>query len=107
MGLGGLLGLDMAMDMAGAQVNAKKHAAEQAYARAVDQIKAMAATEFGKAGSVCGCVGDAAIADTRTQWAVYSGTLGFLRPAPLRTFDEKMAQVQASGLCASAKGAVR
>lgn len=101
MGLGGLLGIDTAMDMAGAQIEAKRRVAEDAYRRVVDQIEAATATELGKAGSVCGCVADAAIADTRARWAVFSGTLGLIRPAPLRAFDEKMMQVQASGVCAA------
>lgn len=96
-GLGAALGIDIVMDVAGAQVAAQKQAAVEAYNRAVAAIEAAAATELANAGTVCGAVADAAIADTRMQWAVFSGTLGLIRPAPLRDFDGKMEQVRASG----------
>lgn len=105
MGLGGLLGIDRAMNMVETQYDQQKQAALETYNRAVDRIKQETATRLGAAGSVCGCLADAAVADTRTEWAVFAGTLGFIRPAPVRSFDARMAQMQQTGRCAGKAGA--
>ncbi|WP_165823459.1 hypothetical protein [Metarhizobium album] len=48
---------------------------------------------------------DAAIAETRTEWAIFSGTLGMIRPAPVKAFDDRMRQTYAAGLCTGKEGA--
>jgi len=105
MGLGGLIGIDRAMNMVDAQYEQQKQAAVETYNRAADRIKQQTATALGAAGSVCGCLADAAIADTRTEWAIFAGTLGFIRPAPIKSFDARMAQLQQAGRCTGKAGA--
>ncbi len=54
---------------------------------------------------MCGCVADAAIADTRTDWAIYSGTLTFITPASVKAFDQRMGQAFNAGACGLKGGA--
>lgn len=102
-GLGDLFGVSASMDLATEQYEQQKRAAKEAYGRALERIKEETATTLGNAGGVCGCAADAAIAETRTEWAVFSGTLGLIRPAPIKTFDDRMMQMRGSGRCDGAK----
>lgn len=85
------------------RIEAGKRAAQKTYDDALAAIKAETASNLANAGSVCGCVGDAAIEESRTEWAIFSGTLSLVRLAPLDRFDEKMAQVQGAGMCKAGK----
>lgn len=104
-GLAEQFGLDVggAVREAQRQVEASKHAARGAYNDALEKIKAETASNLAGAGSVCGCIGDAAIADSRTEWAIFSGTLSLVQLAPLDRFDQKMAQIHGAGACQAAK----
>ncbi len=104
MGLG-MFGIDQTLNMSLRQYEEQKRAAVDAYNHSVERIKNDTATTLGKAGDVCGCVADAAIADTRTEWAIFSGTLGLIRPAPLKAFGERMAQTFGAGICSAKAGA--
>ncbi|MCM2396144.1 hypothetical protein NBH19_08635 [Rhizobium sp. S95] len=105
MGLGQAFGIDQTLNMSLRQYEEQKRAAIEAYNRSVERIKADTATTLGKAGDVCGCVADTAISETRTEWAIFSGTLGLIRPAPLKAFDERMAQTFGAGVCSAKAGA--
>lgn len=105
MGLGQTLGIDQSLSISLRQYEEQKRAAVDAYNRSVERIKVETATTLGKAGDVCGCVADAAIADTRTEWAIFSGTLGLIRPAPIKAFNERMAQAYNAGACSGKAGA--
>lgn len=98
------LGMDGIANSAARQYHDAKQAAKEAYERGLARIKEETATELGKAGSVCGCLADAAISDTRMEWAIFSGTLGLIRPAPLKSFDARMADAHRAGSCAAVKG---
>lgn len=99
-----LFGMDGMANSAARQYHQTKQAAKDAYERGLARIKEETATELGKAGSVCGCLADAAIADTRTEWAIFSGSLGLIRPAPLKSFDARMADAHRAGSCSAVKG---
>lgn len=97
--LGGAFNMDGAANSAMRQYRQAKQAAKDAYQRTLEKVKQETATELGKAGDVCGCLADAAISDTRTEWAIFSGTLGLIKPAPLKAIDAKMADAHRAGAC--------
>lgn len=98
-GGGDPFGFNRATDIAVGQFQAQKQAAREAYDTAIAHINEQTATQLARSGTVCGCVADAAIDDARTQWAVFSGTLGLIRPAPVREFDDRMMQAFEAGTC--------
>ena len=98
-------GLDRGAGIALEQIEETKRAAKAAYEAAQERIKQETATTLGKAGDVCGCVADAAIAETRTDWAIYSGTLTFITPASVKAFDQRMGQAFNAGACGLKGGA--
>jgi len=98
-GSGDILGLGQMSDMAMSQLHAQKQMARDAYDATVAKIKAQTATDLAQSGTICGCVADAAIEESRTEWAIFSGTLGLIRPAPVRDFDDQMMQVFEAGSC--------
>ncbi|TAA53901.1 hypothetical protein [Shinella sp. JR1-6] len=100
-----LFGFDKGARLALRQIEDAKRAAKAAYETAQARIKAETATTLGKAGDMCGCVADAAIADTRTDWAIYSGTLTFITPAGVKAFDQRMGQAFNAGACGLRGGA--
>lgn len=102
-GLGGYLGFDGAVEQTLALVDQQKRAAREAYERSLAMAKQETAANLARSGDICGCIGDLAIAETRADWAVLSGTIGLYRTASLAGFDQKMAQVQSSGRCTAAK----
>lgn len=103
--IGDMLGIDRATAFARQQYEDGKRAARAAYNAAQERIRQETATTLGKAGNVCGCVADAAIADTLTDWAIYSGTLTFIKPASIKAFDQRMRQVFNAGACGMKGGA--
>jgi hypothetical protein len=108
--MSGGLAMQFGLDIDGAarealsRADQAKRAAEAAYQQSLTRIREQTATSLASAGSVCGCIADATIADTRTEWAIYSGTLSLFRPAAVVNFSEKMAQVQRIGVCAGGTG---
>lgn len=82
-----------------------KKAAVAAYRASIEKLKADTATHLGQSGSVCGCIADEAVSETRTDWALFSGTFGLLRPASLRQFGQRMEKVASSGVCSGKAGA--
>ncbi|WP_025031643.1 hypothetical protein [Nitratireductor aquibiodomus] len=98
-GGGDPFGFNRAANVALGQLAEKKRMAQQAYESAITRIKEQTATDLARSGTVCGCVADAAIDDARTEWAVFSGTLGLIRPAAVREFDEQLSQVFETGQC--------
>ena len=96
-----LFGFGRAFDLVDRQFREQSVRAEEAYRRAIDSIDAEMATRLGAAGDHCGCLADAAIADTRTEWALYAGSLGLLRQDRIRDFDAVMARTSAGGDCSA------
>lgn len=97
-----LFGLDIdgSVREAVRRVEEAQRAAELAYRHSIDRIRAETETVLGAADDVCTCLGGAAIGETRTEWAIFSGSLGIVQPAPLASFAAKMAQLQREGACA-------
>ena len=98
-------GIDKGARLVLQEIEDSKRAAKAAYEAAQERIRQETATTLGKAGDMCGCVADAAIADTRTDWAIYSGTLTFITPAAVKTFDQRMGQAFNAGACGLRGGA--
>lgn len=98
-GGGDMLGLGAMTDIAVGQFQAQKQAARDAYDAAIAQVHAQTATDMARSGTVCGCIADAAIGEARTEWAVYSGSLGLFQPAPVREFDQRMMQAFETASC--------
>lgn len=102
-GMGDLFGIGDMTGLAIRQYEEGKDAAREAYERSIARIKEETTTSLAASGTICGCIADAAIADTRTEWAIFSSTLGLIRPAPLKSFDEKMGQIARTGACDAGK----
>ncbi|MCR5858268.1 hypothetical protein [Mesorhizobium sp. J428] len=102
-GMGDYFGFDGTVQQTFALIEQQKRAAREAYERSLAQLKDKTASDLARAGDVCGCVADQAIGETRTDWAIFSGTLSVIRPTSLKLFDQKMVRVHASGGCTAAK----
>jgi hypothetical protein len=74
---------------------------QAAYRRMVEQINAATAVKLGKADDYCACVGERVIELARTELAVWTGSLGLVRPAKIKDFSVAMAQAGATGVCSS------
>ena len=99
-----LFGFGRSFDLVERQFQEQRVRAEQAYRRAMERIEAEKATRLGAAGDHCGCIADSAIAETRTEWAIYAGSLGLLRQDRIRDFDAVMARTSARGDCGAIGG---
>lgn len=97
-----MFGLDGAANAALAKIEQARRTAKAAYGQARERIEAETVSMVAKAGDVCGCVADAAIAQTRTDWALYAGSMTLIAPAPVATFGQTMAQVYKAGGCDAA-----
>lgn len=93
------------VDTAMEQYEREKQKAVELYKESVARIRSATATHLGRAGNFCGCLGDAAIEETRTEWAIFAGTFGLIRPAKIADVDVLLARQRAKGLCASIKPA--
>lgn len=100
-GRGDLFGIGETADATLRQIEHARRAARQAYERSFEAIRQQTVTNLAKAGDLCSCVADAAIGQTRTEWAIYAGTLTLINP--VKNFGERMAQVHRAGGCGSAK----
>jgi hypothetical protein len=97
--LNGIFPIGKLTDIAIAKEEQAAKAAKEAYDRSVERLKRETATSLANSGTVCGCVADAAIEATRTEWAIWTGTLTLVRPAPIQNFDQRMGEAHASGRC--------
>jgi hypothetical protein len=104
--LGDIFGLDQTANAAIRQYEKAKERAKRLYEEELGRIKAETASRLGEAGSVCGCVADTTISETRSDWAIYSGTLGLIRTAPIEGFDQRMRLAMRSGACGFEAGAL-
>lgn len=108
-GMTDAFGLDLNGGIAAArqQYEAGKRAAGAAYEAANEKIRAMTAVRIASADDLCSCIAQSAIEETRTDWAIFTGTLMFYTPAPVDAFEVKMGAVARSGACESKEGASR
>ena len=98
-------GIDKGASLVLQEIEDSKRAAKAAYEAAQARIKQETATTLGKAGDTCGCIADVAIGETKTDWAIYSGTLTFITPAGVKAFDQRMGQAFNAGACGLKGGA--
>lgn len=98
------IGIDMQGSLAAArqQYDAGKRAAHAAYDAAQERIHSMSAARIASADDLCGCIAQTAIEQTRTDWAIFTGTLMVYIPEPVDAFEIKMAAVARSGACEGA-----
>jgi hypothetical protein len=95
-------GIDQAAGYAMQRYADTKRRAQETYTATLARVKAETAAELGAAGDRCACLGEKAIDDTRTEWAVFSGSLGLVELAPLPGFTARMAELRRAGLCVGA-----
>ena len=96
--LGGLLGLDLMSGTVEAYERGKVQAQRAARA-AREKLDALTETHLARTGSVCGCMADRAIAETRTEWAIFTGSLGLVQSARIAAFGETIRRSDPDGLC--------
>lgn len=108
-GMDQLFGLDVpgSVSQARHQYEAAKRAAAEAYEAARERVKAASAQQIASAGDLCGCIAQAAIEQTRTDWALFTGTLALYTPAPVESFGITMGAVARAGTCEGEEGAAR
>jgi len=106
-GIGDLLGLGETTDRLLGDIDRGKQAAKDAYRNSLERLQAETATNLARSASVCGCLADAAISETRTEWAIFTGTVGLVRPSPITAFGRKMTDLHDAGRCSPAQKAVR
>ncbi|MGE0279585.1 MAG: hypothetical protein AB7P20_03080 [Rhizobiaceae bacterium] len=104
-GMGDLLGLGDIPGLALRKFNRAREQTEAAYRQSMDRLERETATNLAQAGSVCSCAADLAIADTRKEWAFFSGSLGFVRDERIAAFGETMARLPRVEVCGMARSA--
>lgn len=100
--MGDPFGIESTANAALAQMEQAKRTARAAYDQARERIKAETAGNIAKAGDVCSCVADMAIRETRTDWAIYAGTITLFQPSSIENFAQAMAQAHGAGGCEAA-----
>lgn len=103
-GLDGLIGIGSQTEIALQQYEAAKKRAVETYRGTVDRVKAETATHLASSGHVCGCIADSLVDETRTEWALFTGTASLVRPARIRD-DALTARMSEPGDCAVSAGA--
>ncbi|MCC4242959.1 hypothetical protein [Stappia indica] len=100
-GLGSVLGFDPRQQVADARraYERSKQAAMETWQRSRDQVLASTASRLAASDDICGCIADVAIAETRMDWALYTGSLTLYRPASIDGFAGRMAQAARAGAC--------
>lgn len=96
---GGMLDLGGMVDVAISQQEQAARAARDAYDRSLERLKRETASSIANVGTTCSCLAHAAVEATRTEWAIFTGTLTLVRPALLQDFDRRMTEAYASGRC--------
>ncbi len=102
-GLATLLGLDVVTDLAFAQIAAKKQAAADLIEKQRAEIEQATRIRLEESSDLCTCATEQAFENSRGAWAVFAGTLGLVRPEPIRTFSNKVS-FHANGDCIAGKG---
>lgn len=103
---GGYFGVDLGGYASNAldAFEARKREAENAYQASVKAAREATESRLAASGTVCGCIADAAIAETRTEWAIYAGTLTIYTPVQITEFGSRMANPNAAATCLPGSG---
>lgn len=99
--LGQFGGFGGAMNNAMAQARAKQKALREEYERRVAEIDAATRRKLANSHGFCGCVADAAIDNSRQDWAIYAGSFGTLTPSKVENFGTAMTNPDNLAKCAS------
>ena len=98
-GLDALIGIGAQTDLVLDIHAAAKEQAASAYRRAIEAIEAETVIQVGKSGRVCECIASDLLGKTRTEWAVFTGTVGVVRPSRISDAALK-ARMGEIGICA-------
>lgn len=85
-----------AMRRAAAQAEATRRAARQAQQDAVNELRRRAEARIAQAPDLCSCMARSAYEASRTDWAIYTGTLSIFQPATVEHFLDEMNRHAAS-----------
>lgn len=102
-GMGDIFGISEMADAAMAQMNHAQRAVREAYEFARARIESETADTIARAGDVCSCVAAVASSETRSEWAIYAGSLTLIEPAPIKNFAQEMDKAFSTGRCDAAK----
>lgn len=97
--LGELSGSGNMASAAIAQAEAKLAAAREASEKATAQINAHADTQMKKRDGLCGCIADRTYSKSRNEFALYAGTLGFIKLPAVENFGGDIHRAAAEGVC--------
>lgn len=98
--LGQLGGFGGVMNNAMAQAQAKQRALREQYERRVAEIDAATRRKLANSHGFCGCVADAAIDESRQDWAIFTGSFGTITPSKVENFGTAMTNPDNLAKCA-------
>lgn len=81
------------------QARAQQRAAREAYERRVAEIEASTRRKLANSDGFCGCVADAAIDKSRSDWALFAGSLGLFSSSKVENFREAMTNHENVSAC--------
>lgn len=97
--LGGVLGIDRTVQFAHQRAEQARRASQEAYEKDLARVRRDAQSRLQSAGEICGCIASAAIAKTRIDWAIFSGSFGLVRTDAIADFGQQMAMAGRKGVC--------
>ena len=100
-GMDRMLGIDIDGTLAAAreQVEEARRAGQQAFDRAKKRLEEKTKAQLASAGDLCTCAAGEAIEQTRTDWALFTGSLTLYVPATVSGFDREIGTVLKAGAC--------
>ena len=81
------------------QLEQRKQQAKRAYDSSIARIKAASKQAISGADDICGCLGTEAVDSTRSEWAIYSGSLGMVRDPKIKNMNAVMRRLRIDGAC--------
>jgi hypothetical protein len=84
------------------EIARQRRAAQQSYERAQAELRANAQARIDAAPDMCGCMARSAYEATRTEWAVFTGSLGIISPESVNSYGDEMRRHGAA--CLSREG---
>ena len=82
------------------QYREKQRLAREEYAKAKEAIEANTRRKLANSDGFCGCVADAAIDESRNDWALFAGSLGLFSTSKVENFGAAMFQPENLAKCA-------
>ncbi|MCO5057443.1 MAG: hypothetical protein M9905_06115 [Rhizobiaceae bacterium] len=81
------------------QVEEAWRAGQASFDRAKKRLEEKTKTQLASAGDLCTCAAGEAIEQTRTDWALFTGSLTLYVPATVSGFDREIGTVLKAGAC--------